>query len=125
MLLLRLGVVCLLIAMVVVVIDPIKNLAVLDGDWVFTSLGDQCSKLSPNTLAAAKAAVETYAAISCGTRSSPSCCGRRPGRRWAPLGSPCFGLDASAPRPSLKCDDSFSSVCPANPKLPSPPEERR
>jgi hypothetical protein len=61
MLLLRvLGVICVLIAMVAVVIDAIKNLAVLDGDWVFTSLGDQWSKLSPHTLATAKAAVETY-----------------------------------------------------------------
>jgi hypothetical protein len=62
MLLLRvLGIICLLIAMVGVVIDAIKNLAVLDGDWVFTSLGDQWSKLNPNILATAKAAIEIYA----------------------------------------------------------------
>jgi hypothetical protein len=61
MLLRATGVMCLLIAMVAVVIDAIKNLAVTDGDWIFTSLGDQWSKLHPNSLATAEAVVDKYA----------------------------------------------------------------
>ena len=53
-----LGVACLLIAMVAVVIDAIKNLAA-GSEWIFTPLGDQWSQLSPNSLAATKVAVET------------------------------------------------------------------
>ena len=60
LLLRTLGIVCLLIAMVAVVIDAIKNLAA-GTDWVFTSLGDQWSSLSPNSLAAAEKVVETHA----------------------------------------------------------------
>ena len=56
-----LGVICLLIAYIAVVIDAIKNLSVMDGDWIFTSLGDQWSKLSPHSLATVKSVVEAHA----------------------------------------------------------------
>jgi hypothetical protein len=56
-----LGVICLLIAMVAVVIDAIKNLSVMDGDWIFTSLGDQWSKLSPHSLATVESVVKAHA----------------------------------------------------------------
>ena len=55
-----LSIVCLLIAMVAVVIDAIKNLAA-GTDWVFTSLRDQWSTLSPYSLAFAEKAVESHA----------------------------------------------------------------
>jgi hypothetical protein len=62
MLLLRvLGSICLLIAMVAVVIDAIKNISVIDGDWIFTSLGDQWSKLSPHSLATVESVVQARA----------------------------------------------------------------
>jgi hypothetical protein len=54
-----LGVGSLLIAMVAVVIDATKSLEG-GGHWVVTPLGDQWSSLSPSSLAAAKAAVETH-----------------------------------------------------------------
>jgi hypothetical protein len=55
-----LGAICVLIAMVAVVIDAIKNLSVMDGDWIFTSLGDQWSKLSPHSLATVESVVEAH-----------------------------------------------------------------
>ena len=61
MLLRAAGIICLLIAMVAVIIDAIKNLSVMDGDWIFTSLGDQCSKLSPHSLATVESMVEAHA----------------------------------------------------------------
>jgi hypothetical protein len=59
MLLLRLlGIWLLLIAMVAAVLDATKSLAG-GGAWVVTSLGQQWQSLSPDSLAAAKTAVET------------------------------------------------------------------
>jgi hypothetical protein len=55
------GYVCLLMAAVAVTIDAIKNLAVPNGGWIFTSLGDQWQELSPNSLVTAEAAVDKYA----------------------------------------------------------------
>jgi hypothetical protein len=55
------GYMCLLIAAVVATIDAIKNLAAPDGDWIFTSLGDQLQRLSPKSLVTAEAAVDKYA----------------------------------------------------------------
>ena len=60
LLLLRIiGVWFLLIAMVAAVIDATKSLAG-GGAWVFTPLGQQWANLNPNSLAAAKTAVETH-----------------------------------------------------------------
>jgi hypothetical protein len=60
LLLLRIiGVWFLLIAMVAAVIDATKSLAGGDA-WVFTPLGQQWASLNPNSLAAAKTAVETH-----------------------------------------------------------------
>ena len=61
MLLRAAGIICLLIAMVAVIIDAIKNLSVMDGDWIFTSLGNQWSKLSPHSLATVESVVEAHA----------------------------------------------------------------
>jgi hypothetical protein len=61
------GYMCLLIAAVAVVIDATKNLAVLDGEWIFMSLGDQLQRLSHNTLVTAEAAVTNMQATSGGT----------------------------------------------------------
>ena len=59
LLLLRiLGVWLLLLAMVAAVIDATKSLAG-GGAWVFTPLGQQWLSLNPDSLAAAKAWVET------------------------------------------------------------------
>jgi hypothetical protein len=59
MLLLRIvGVWLLLLAMVAAVIDATKSLAG-GGDWVTTPTLQQWASLSPETLAAARAAVET------------------------------------------------------------------
>jgi hypothetical protein len=55
-----LGVWLLLLAMVAAVIDATKTLAG-GGAWVVTPLGDQWASLSPDSLAAAKAAVVTHA----------------------------------------------------------------
>jgi hypothetical protein len=54
-----LGVWFLLLAMVAAVIDATKSLAG-GGDWVVTPLAEQWSSLSPESLAAAKTAVETH-----------------------------------------------------------------
>jgi hypothetical protein len=54
-----LGVWLLLLAMVAAVIDATKTLAG-GGAWVVTPLGDQWASLNPDSLAAAKAAVETH-----------------------------------------------------------------
>ena len=51
------GVWLLLLAMVAAVIDATKSLAG-GGAWVVTPMGDQWAALSPDSLAAAKAAVE-------------------------------------------------------------------
>ena len=60
LLLLRiLGVWFLLLAMVAAVIDATKSLAA-GGAWVFTPLDQQWASLNPDSLAAAKAAVETH-----------------------------------------------------------------
>jgi hypothetical protein len=60
LLLLRiLGVWFLLLAVVAAVIDATKSLAA-GGAWVFTPLGQQWSNLSPDSLSAAKIAVETH-----------------------------------------------------------------
>jgi hypothetical protein len=53
------GVWFLLLAMVAAVIDATKSLAA-GGAWVFTSLGQQWSSLNPDSLAAARTAVETH-----------------------------------------------------------------
>ena len=53
------GVWFLLLAMVAAVIDATKSLAA-GGAWVVTSLGHQWSSLNPDSLAAAKTAVETH-----------------------------------------------------------------
>ena len=55
-----LGVWLLLLAAVAAVIDATKSLAG-GGNWVVTPLAEQWANLSPDTLAAAKAAVETHA----------------------------------------------------------------
>jgi len=53
------GVWFLLLAMVAAVIDATKSLAA-GGAWVFTPLGQQWASLDPDSLAAAKTAVETH-----------------------------------------------------------------
>ena len=59
MVLLRiLGVWFLLLAMVAAVIDGTKSLAG-GGAWVITPMGEQWAALSPESLAASKAAIET------------------------------------------------------------------